>query len=145
MQKTYSPRVGDIQRNWYIVDAEGKTLGRLATVIASTLRGKNKPAYAQHMDMGDFVIVINAEKVKVTGNKETQVNYYRHSGYPGGLTTTQLKDMRIRFPDRIIKTAVRGMLPKTTLGEMQYRKLKVYAGSTHPHAAQQPVELPLGE
>jgi large subunit ribosomal protein L13 len=142
-RRTFSPKAGDIQRDWFIVDADGMTLGRLATVIASTLRGKNKPTYAPHMDMGDFVIVINAEKIKVTGNKETEKFYYRHSGYPGGLRADMLRDVRRRFPDRIITSAVRGMLPRTTLGEKQLTKLKVYAGAEHPHAAQQPKPLPL--
>jgi large subunit ribosomal protein L13 len=142
-RRTYSPKAGDIQREWFIVDADGMTLGRLASVIAKTLRGKNKPIYAPHMDTGDFVIVINAEKIKVTGGKETEKFYYRHSGYPGGLKAVMLRDMRARFPDRIIKSAVRGMLPRTTLGELQLSKLKVYAGADHPHAAQQPKPLPL--
>jgi large subunit ribosomal protein L13 len=142
-RRTFSPRAGDIQRDWFIVDAEGLTLGRLATVVASTLRGKNKPTYAPHMDMGDFVIVVNAEKIKVTGKKETDKFYYRHSGYPGGLTAVMLRDMRQRFPDRILREAVKGMLPRTTLGEKQLGKLKIYAGTDHPHAAQQPKPLPL--
>ena len=142
-RRTYSPKVGDIQREWFIVDADGLTLGRLATVIASTLRGKTKPIYAPHMDTGDFVIVINAEKIKVTGNKETEKMYYRHSGYPGGLRATMLRDMRQRFPDRILRAAVQGMLPRNTLGERQLSKLKIYAGTDHPHAAQQPKQLPV--
>jgi large subunit ribosomal protein L13 len=142
-RRTFSPKAGDIQRDWFIVDADGMTLGRLATVIASTLRGKTKPTYAPHIDMGDFVIVVNAEKVKVTGNKETEKFYYRHSGYPGGLRADMLRDVRQRHPERIIKSAVRGMLPRTTLGEKQLTKLKVYAGADHPHAAQQPKPLPL--
>jgi large subunit ribosomal protein L13 len=142
-RRTFSPKAGDIQRDWFIVDADGLTLGRLATVIASTLRGKNKPTYAPHMDMGDFVIVVNADKIKVTGNKETEKFYYRHSGYPGGLRADMLRDVRRRYPERIIKYAVRGMLPRTTLGEKQLTKLKVYAGADHPHAAQQPKPLPL--
>lgn len=142
-RRTFSPKAGDIQRDWFIVDADGLTLGRLASVIASTLRGKNKPTYAPHMDMGDFVIVINADKIKVTGNKETEKFYYRHSQYPGGLKATRLRDVRAKHPDRIIKSAVRGMLPRTTLGERQLSKLKVYAGADHPHAAQQPKPLPL--
>ena len=142
-RRTFSPKAGDIQRDWFIVDADGLTLGRLATVIASTLRGKNKPTYAPHMDMGDFVIVVNADKIRVTGNKETEKFYYRHSGYPGGLRADMLRDVRRRYPERIIKYAVRGMLPRTTLGEKQLTKLKVYAGAEHPHAAQQPKPLPL--
>jgi large subunit ribosomal protein L13 len=140
-RRTYSPKAGDIQRDWFIVDAEGLTLGRLATVVASTLRGKTKPTYAPHMDMGDFVIVINAEKIRVTGKKETDKFYYRHSGYPGGLKAVMLRDMRQRFPDRILREAVKGMLPRTTLGEKQLTKLKIYAGTDHPHAAQQPKPL----
>ena len=142
-RRTFSPKAGDIQRDWFIVDADGLTLGRLATVVASTLRGKTKPTYAPHMDMGDFVIVINAEKIKVTGKKETDKFYYRHSGYPGGLKATMLRDMRKTFPDRILREAVKGMLPRTTLGEKQLTKLKIYAGTDHPHAAQQPKPLPL--
>jgi large subunit ribosomal protein L13 len=140
-RRTFSPKSADISRDWHVVDAEGKTLGRLATVIAATLRGKTKPSYAAHVDMGDFVIVVNADKIKVTGNKETDKVYHRHSGYPGGLRSVALKDMRQRHPERIIEAAVRGMLPKTTLGENQFKKLKVYAGPNHPHAAQQPKEL----
>lgn len=140
-RRTFSPKSADISRDWHVVDAEGKTLGRLATVIAATLRGKTKPSYAAHVDMGDFVIVVNAEKIKVTGNKETDKVYHRHSGYPGGLKSVALKDMRQRHPERIIEAAVRGMLPKTTLGENQFKKLKVYAGPSHPHAGQQPKEL----
>ena len=142
-RRTFSPRSGDIKRDWFIVDADGMTLGRLATVIASTLRGKTKPIYAPHIDTGDFVIVVNADKIKVTGNKETEKFYYRHSGYPGGLRSDMLRDVRQRFPDRIITSAVRGMLPRNTLGERQLSKLKVYAGPDHPHAAQQPKPLPV--
>ena len=140
-RKTYSPKKSEVTRDWFVVDAEGKTLGRLATVIAATLRGKNKPIYANHVDTGDFVIVVNADKIAVTGKKETQKNYYRHSQYPGGLTTIALKDMRQTHPDRIIKAAVRGMLPKNVLGEEQFKKLKVYAGAEHPHTAQKPKDL----
>lgn len=145
-RKTYSAKAADFeQRNWYVVDAEGVTLGRLATTVAATLRGKHKPTYTPHVDTGDFVVVINAEKVRVTGNKETQKNYYRHSMYPGGLKTTSLKDMRARFPERIIESAVRGMLPTSNLGRQQFKKLKVYAGPNHPHEAQSPVDLVLDE
>ena len=140
-RKTYSPKKSEVTRAWFVVDAEGKTLGRLATVIAATLRGKNKPIYANHVDTGDFVIVVNADKIAVTGKKETQKNYYRHSQYPGGLTTIALKDMRLTHPDRIIKAAVRGMLPKNVLGEEQFKKLKVYTGADHPHTAQKPKDL----
>jgi large subunit ribosomal protein L13 len=140
-RRTFSPKQGDISREWFIVDAEGKTLGRLASTIAAVLRGKTKPTYAPHMDMGDFVIVINAEKIAVTGKKETQKKYYRHSNYPGGLKTTSLRDMRRTHPDRILQNAVKGMLPRNTLGELQLKKLKIYAGSAHPHLSQQPKEL----
>lgn len=140
-RRTFSPRPADISRDWFVVDAEGMTLGRLATVIAATLRGKLKPTYAAHMDMGDFVIVVNAEKIKVTGKKETQKFYYRHSNYPGGLKKISLRDQRERFPTRIIESAVKGMLPRTLLGEQQLKKLKVYAGPAHPHQAQQPKPL----
>lgn len=140
-RRTWSPKPVDIERRWYVVDAEGKTLGRLATAIATTLRGKHKPTFASHMDSGDFVIVLNAEKIEVTGNKEVEKTYYRHSGYPGGLSATPLRDMRAKHPDRIIRNAVRGMLPKNALGEQQLRKLKVYVGGEHPHASHKPEEL----
>lgn len=140
-RRTWSPKPADIEQQWYVVDADGQTLGRLATVIASTLRGKNKPTFANHMDSGDYVVVLNAEKVAVTGKKETDKNYYRHSGYPGGLTTTPLRDMRAKHPDRIIRSAVKGMLPKNALGEQQLKKLKVYAGGEHPHGSHKPEEL----
>jgi large subunit ribosomal protein L13 len=140
-RRTFSPKRGDISREWYVVDAEGLTLGRLATQIAMVLRGKNKPTYAAHVDMGDFVIVVNADKVQVTGSKETQKFYYRHSNYPGGFKAVSLRDMRQKHPERIVESAVRGMLPKNTLGEAQFKKLKVYAGPEHPHRAQQPKPL----
>jgi len=140
-RRTWSPKPGDISREWFVVDAEGKTLGRLATVIAATLRGKTKPTFAPHMDMGDFVIVVNAEKIQVTGAKETDKYYYRHSGYPGGFKAIRLRDVRAKHPERILESAVRGMLPKNTLGEQQFKKLKIYAGPAHPHHAQQPKEL----
>ncbi|CAA9567442.1 MAG: LSU ribosomal protein L13p (L13Ae) [uncultured Thermomicrobiales bacterium] len=140
-RRTFSPRKSDVERNWYIVDAEGKTLGRLASIIAATLRGKNSPQFAPHVDVGDFVIVINAEKVVVTGKKETQHMYYRHSGYPSGLRAIPLREMRQRHPERIIEAAVRGMLPHNVLGEQQLKKLKVYKGPRHPHAGQQPQDL----
>ncbi len=140
-RRTFSPKSADISRDWHVVDAEGKTLGRLASVIAATLRGKTKPTYAAHVDMGDFVVVINAEKIHVTGKKETDKFYYRHSNYPGGLKTTSLKEMRARHPERILEMAIRGMLPKSSLGEKQFKKLKVYAGPEHPHAGQQPKDL----
>lgn len=140
-RRTYSPKPNEVERRWFIVDAEGKTLGRLSSLIAATLRGKNKPQFAPHVDTGDFVIVVNAEKVVVTGKKETQKFYYRHSGYPSGLSAVSLRDMRQRHPERIIEAAVRGMLPHNVLGEQQLRKLKVYVGPKHPHAAQSPTEL----
>jgi large subunit ribosomal protein L13 len=142
-RKTFQPKKAEVapERDWFVVDAEGKTLGRLATVIAHTLRGKHKPIYANHVDTGDFVIVVNAEKIVLTGKKETQKIYYRHSQYPGGLKAVAVKDQRKQHPDRIIKAAVRGMLPKNVLGEQQFKKLKVYAGGEHPHSAQQPKEL----
>jgi large subunit ribosomal protein L13 len=140
-RRTYSPKPNEVTRKWWVVDAEGKTLGRLASVVAATLRGKTKPQFAPHVDTGDFVIVVNAEKVVVTGKKETQKFYYRHSNYPGGFKAIRLKEVRKDHPDRIIKSAVRGMLPKNVLGEAQYKKLKVYAGPTHPHASQNPSEL----
>ncbi|MGH2533664.1 MAG: 50S ribosomal protein L13 [Thermomicrobiales bacterium] len=142
-RRTYSPKSGEAKHDWYVVDAEGKTLGRLATAIARTLRGKHKPTFAPHMDMGDFVIVINADKIAVTGKKETEKFYYRHSGYPGGFKKIMLRDVRKRHPERIIESAVRGMLPHNVLGEKQFKKLKVYAGPAHPHANHKPKELPL--
>jgi len=142
-RRTWSPKHGDLQtgKRWYIFDAEGKTLGRLASVIAATLRGKTKPTFSPHADMGDFVIVVNAEKVVLTGKKETQKLYTRHSGYPGGLRRRSVREVRGSHPERIIQSAVRGMLPKNVLGEAQLRKLKVYAGPDHPHATQQPTML----
>ena len=139
--KTYLPKVNLDQRKWHVVDADGAILGRLAVQIADILRGKNKPIFTDHLDAGDFVVVINAEKIHVTGKKETDKNYYRHSNYPGGLKTTSLKEMRARHPERILEAAIRGMLPKTTLGEKQFKKLKVYAGPEHPHVGQQPKDL----
>jgi large subunit ribosomal protein L13 len=140
-RKTFQPKPAEVEREWFVVDAEGKTLGRIASVIAHTLRGKHKPTYANHVDVGDFVIVVNAEKIVLTGKKETQKFYYRHSQYPGGLSSISVKDQRERHPDRIIRNAVRGMLPKNVLGEAQFKKLKVYAGSEHPHASQKPKDL----
>ncbi len=139
--RTYTPRESEIERRWYIVDAEGQTLGRLATQIATVLRGKHKPTYTPHMDVGDYVIVVNAEKVRVTGGKESKKMYYRHTGYPGGLRQTIYKDMIEKHPERVIEKAVKGMVPRTTLGTQMLRKLKVYAGPNHPHAAQQPTTL----
>jgi large subunit ribosomal protein L13 len=145
VQRTYSAKPTEVNRKWYVVDAEGKTLGRLASTIAATLRGKHKPIFTPHIDTGDFVVVVNAEKIKVTGNKETQKFYYRHSNYPGGLKTQSLKDLRERHPDRILENAVKGMLPRNTLGKAQLTKLKIYAGAEHPHAAQNPVALELDD
>lgn len=132
-----------VERNWFVVDAEDLVLGRLSTRIAMVLRGKHKPTFSPHVDGGDFVIVTNAEKVKVTGNKAMQKTYYRHTGYPGGMRTTQLFEMLEKHPDRVIRRAVWGMLPKGPLGRRQIKKLKVYAGAEHPHAAQKPEPLPL--
>ncbi len=139
--KTFSAKPADVKRNWYVVDADGKTLGRLATEIARRLRGKHKPEYTPHVDTGDYIVVVNAEKVRVTGNKEKDKMYYRHSGYIGNLKSISLGKLRQTHPDRIIKTAVRGMLPKNPLGRAMFRKLKVYAGSEHSHQAQQPKTL----
>ncbi len=142
-QKTYSPRPDDLQRDWYVVDAAGLPLGRLASEVAKLLRGKHKPTYAPHMDGGDFVIVLNAAEVAVTGNKEEAKMYYRHSGYPCGLRAENLRQLRERQPERIVEAAVRGMLPKNRLGRRLITKLKVYPGAEHPHASQQPKPLEL--
>ncbi len=144
MMKTFSAKNEDIVRKWYIVDAEGKTLGRMATVIATTLRGKHKPEFTPHVDCGDFVIVINAEKVHVTGNRMDEKMYYRHSGYPGGLTSQTMRDVLQRQPERVVMQAVQKMLPKNALSRAVIKKLKVYAGTEHPHAAQKPDVLELG-
>ena len=139
--KTFSAKPETVKRDWYVIDAENKVLGRLSTEIARRLRGKHKPEYTPHVDTGDYIVVINAEKVAVTGNKEKGKNYYRHTGYPGGLKTTTLEKQRAEHPERIIETAVKGMLPKNSLGRAMYRKLKVYAGAEHQHTAQQPKVL----
>lgn len=139
--RTVSAKTEEIQRDWYVVDANGKTLGRLATKIATILRGKHKSVFTPHVDCGDYVVVVNAEKIHVTGRKLTQKKYYRHSGYPGGLRETVLKDQLKKFPTRVIEHAVKGMLPKNRLGSQVYKKLKVYAGPNHPHEAQQPLSL----
>jgi len=139
--KTYSAKPGEITREWYLVDAEGKTLGRLATQIADTLRGKNKAQYTPHVDTGDFVVVVNAEKIAVTGNKLDQKRYYRHSGYPGGLKSRTLREQLDRRPTEVLRVAVKGMLPKNRLARRQLTKLKVYAGPDHPHEAQAPQPL----
>ena len=142
-RRTWSPKMADLNtgKRWYVVDAEGQTLGRIASVIAATLRGKTKPTYTPHADMGDFVIVVNAEKVVLTGKKETQKLYRRHSGYEGGLREERAVDLRKRQPVRLLEEAIRGMLPKTKMGDAMYRKLKVYAGPEHPHTAQQPKKI----
>ena len=139
--KTFVANPETRQRDWYVVDAEGRTLGRLATRIADTLRGKHKPEYTPHIDTGDFVIVINAEKVAVTGNKLRDKRYWRHSGYPGGIRSRTLGEMLERRPEEVIRKAVRGMLPRNRLARKQLTKLKIYAGPDHPHAAQQPTEM----
>ena len=141
MKTTFMANPSKVERKWYVVDAEGKTLGRLAAEVAKVLRGKHKPTFTPHVDTGDFVIVINAEKVRVTGKKLIQKEYFRHSGYPGGSTFTSLESMLQKHPERVVEHAVRGMIPKNKLGADIYRKLKVYAGPEHPHAAQQPEVL----
>jgi large subunit ribosomal protein L13 len=141
--KTYNAKPGEVAREWYVVDAEGQILGRLATQIADTLRGKRKPQYTPHVDTGDFVVVVNAEKIAVTGSKLDQKRYYRHSGYPGGLRSRTLRDQLERRPTEVIRTAVKGMLPKNRLARQQLTKLKVYAGPEHPHQAQNPRPLNL--
>jgi len=139
--KTYSAKPGEIQRDWYVVDAEGQTLGRLATQIADRLRGKGKPQFTHHVDTGDFVVVVNAEKIAVTGNKLDDKMYYRHSGYPGGLRQRPLREQLNRLPTEVLRKAVRGMLPRNRLGRQQLTKLKIYAGPEHPHEAQAPKPL----
>jgi large subunit ribosomal protein L13 len=142
--KTYTPRETDIERRWWVIDAEGLILGRLATQVASILRGKHKAQFTPHADTGDYVVVVNAGKVAVTGNRLAQKMYYRHSGYPGGLRSETLQEMLAKHPDRAIRLAVKGMLPRGRLGRQMYGKLKVYAGPDHPHAAQGPRPLVLG-
>lgn len=139
--KSYIAKPLEVEHKWYVVDAEGKTLGKLAVEIAMTLRGKKKPIYTPHVDCGDYVVVINAEKVAVTGKKESDKIYKHHSGYPGGLKEVALKDLRARKPEEIIRHAVKGMMPKGKLGRQMFKKLKVYSGSEHPHKAQCPVEM----
>ena len=139
--KTFVSNPATIKRDWYVVDAAGKTLGRLATEVASRLRGKNKPEYTPFMDTGDYIIVINASKVKVTGNKFTDKIYHSHSGYPGGIKNVPFNELQAKKPEMVIESAVRGMLPKGPLGRAMFRKLKVYAGASHNHAAQQPQVL----
>jgi large subunit ribosomal protein L13 len=143
LQTTFSPKPGDIERAWFVIDAIDAPLGRLSSEVAQVLRGKGKPTYAPHVDGGDFVVVVNADKVYVSGNKETEKVYFSHSGYPGGLRAVSLEQVRRDHPERLVEQAVRGMLPKNRLGRQMMRKLKVYAGPDHPHEAQdpQPMEL----
>jgi large subunit ribosomal protein L13 len=141
--RTWTVRPGDIERKWYVIDAEGMILGRLATEVAKVLKGKHRPQYTPHADCGDHVIVINADKVAVTGRKELQKVYYRHTGYAGGLKSITLEKQRQQYPERVIEAAVKGMMPKNPLGRSMLKKLKVYAGSDHPHTAQQPEALKL--
>ena len=139
--KTFSAKAHEVNRDWYVVDAQGKTLGRLATEVARRLRGKHKPIYPPHVDTGDYIIVVNADKVAVTGNKATDKIYYHHTGYIGNLKSASFEKMQARVPGRVIELAVKGMLPKNPLGRAMFRKLKVYAGPEHQHAAQQPKPL----
>lgn len=139
--KTFSAKPADVQRNWFVVDGSDKVLGRLAAEIALRLRGKHKPEYTPHVDTGDFIVVVNAGKIRVTGKKSTDKKYYRHSGYPGGISETDFGKMQNRFPGRALEKAVKGMLPKGPLGYAMIKKLKVYAEATHPHTAQQPAPL----
>ena len=136
--KTFTPRATDIERQWWLIDAEGKVLGRLASEVAQLLRGKHKPMFTPHLDTGDYVVVVNAEKVRVTGQKAEQKTYFRHSGYMGGAKLIPFRRMQEKHPERVIELAVKGMLPKNNLGRLMRRKLKVYAGPDHPHAGQQP-------
>ncbi|MBA9001266.1 MULTISPECIES: 50S ribosomal protein L13 [Thermomonospora] len=137
--RTYTPKPADVQRQWYVIDATDVVLGRLASQVATLLKGKHKPIYAPHMDTGDFVIVVNADKVALSGNKREQKRAYRHSGYPGGLRSVTYKELLERHPERAVEKAIKGMLPKNTLGRQMFKKVKVYAGPNHPHQAQQPV------
>lgn len=141
MMKTYSAKAETVQRDWFVVDATDKVLGRLATEIARRLRGKHKPVYTPHVDTGDYIVVINAEKIAVTGNKETGKMYHHHTGFPGGIRSQNLATMRERHPERILETAVKGMMPKNSLGRAMLKKLKIYSGPEHHHAAQQPKTL----
>ncbi len=141
--KTISAKPETVKRDWYIIDASEKTLGRMAVAIASRLRGKHKPEYTPHVDTGDYIVVINAEKVRVSGNKATDKMYHRHTGYPGGLKSMSFEKLIDHAPERVIQNAVKGMLPKGPLGRAMFKKMKVYAGDAHPHAAQQPQELQL--
>lgn len=139
--KTYSAKAESVERDWYVVDASDKVLGRLATEIARRLRGKHKPVYTPHVDTGDYIVVVNAEKIAVTGNKEADKMYYHHTGFPGGIKGVNLAKQRERHPERILQTAVKGMLPKNALGRAMIKKLKIYAGPEHKHASQQPKPL----
>ncbi|WP_374400577.1 50S ribosomal protein L13 [Niveibacterium sp.] len=139
--RTFSAKPHEVKRDWYVVDATDKVLGRLASEIASRLRGKHKPEYTPHVDTGDFIVVVNVEKLRVTGTKSLDKKYYRHSGYPGGIYETNFQKLQDRFPDRVLTKAVKGMLPKGPLGYAMLKKLKCYAGDTHPHSAQQPKAL----
>ena len=142
---TYYAKPGEVEREWLLIDAEDQVLGRLATQVAIILKGKHKPQYTPHVDTGDFVVVINADKIRLTGDKAAQKTYYRHSGYPGGLKSMSFERAMERYPERVIEHAVKGMLPKNTLGRAQGKKLKVYAGPEHPHAAQKPRRIELEE
>lgn len=139
--KTPVPSKSEVVRTWHVIDADGKVLGRIAALAARALMGKNKPTYTPYIDTGDHVVIVNAEKVRLTGHKEDQKLYRRHSGYPGGLTETSARDMRQQKPAKMVEEAIKGMLPKTKMGKQMYRKLKVYAGDRHPHQAQKPVEM----
>jgi len=141
LMKTFSAKPAEVVHEWFVIDATDKVLGRVASEVALRLRGKHKPIYTPHVDTGDFIVIVNADKIRVTGNKAEQKTYYRHSGYPGGIYATKFKDMQAKHPGRAIEKAVKGMLPKGPLGYAMIKKLKVYAGDTHPHAAQQPKAL----
>lgn len=141
--KTFSAKPQDVKQDWYVIDAAGQTLGRMAAEIASRLRGKHKPEYTPHIDTGDYIVVINAEQVRVTGSKAKNKMYYHHTGYPGGIKSINFEDLIAKAPERTIQTAVKGMLPKGPLGRAMFKKLKIYAGSEHPHTAQQPLTLSL--
>jgi large subunit ribosomal protein L13 len=143
--RTFSPKAADVERQWYVIDATGVVLGRLASQIATLLRGKHKPIYAPHVDTGDFVIVVNADKVVLTGKKLDQKKAYRHSGYPGGLRSVSYRELMAKRPERVIEKAVKGMLPKNSLGRKMAKKLKVYAGPDHPHQAQKPVPYEIAQ
>ena len=139
--KTFSAKPAEVKRDWYIIDADGKTLGRLCTEVARRLRGKHKPEYTPHVDTGDYIVIVNAEKIRVTGNKIEDKRYFRHSGYPGGISETTFGKMQEKFPGRALEIAVKGMLPKGPLGYAMLKKLKIYAGESHPHSAQHPKPL----